>query len=114
MTSQLYGYFSFEKDFKYVNLHKIRRGPVPSIFNPSHTSTQVVFLKAEFSDTAAGDAMKNSVCFFVRGRKVEERTHKQLYLISYYCEIKTNMRFSKYMPYSYERTHSNLTIKVAS
>ena len=100
MTTESYGYFSFEKDFNYFNPHKIRLGPLTAIYNPSHTSTQVAFLEAEFSDTAAGDAMKNSFCYFVSGRELEERTHKQLYLMSYYCEIKTNMEFSKYMPYS--------------
>jgi len=100
MTADTYGYFSFEKDFKFFNPHKIRLGPQISVFNPSHTSTQVAFLEAEFSDSAAGDAAKNSFCYFVCSHELEALTPMQEFLLIYYCEIKTNDQFSNYLPYS--------------
>ena len=100
MTMDSYGYFNFENDFKFFNPHKIRLGPTTAVFNPSHTSTQVAFLEAEFSDSAAGDATKNSFCYFVSSRELQGLNYQQMYLLIYYCEFKTNMQFSKYLPYS--------------
>ncbi|VEU36864.1 unnamed protein product [Pseudo-nitzschia multistriata] len=100
MTEDTYGYFSFEEDFQFFNPHKIRLGPAVAIFNPSHTSTMIAFLEAEFSDSAAGDAVKNSFCCFPRGRELKKNSTQQLLMLYFYYESKTNLNFGKYKPYS--------------
>jgi len=97
----LFGYFDFDENFELFNPHKIRLGPTTSLYNPSHSSSQAAFLEANFDDSEAGDAVKNSFCFYPRGpRQLKETTHQQIYLLIAYSDMKTNEQFSHYGPYS--------------
>ncbi len=91
-----YGYLDFGEDFRFFNPHKIRLGPLTSMFNPSHTSAQVAFLESEYSDTASGDEVKNSYLYFARGKaELREKDLLAGFLLSFYIHQKTDFEFEK-------------------
>lgn len=95
-VEEMYGYLEFDEDFQFFNPHKIRLGPLTSLFNPSHTSAQVGFLESEYSDTAAGDEMKNSFLYFARGTsELKEKGFLATFLVLWYAHQRTDLEFGK-------------------
>jgi hypothetical protein len=92
-ADNLYDYLAFEDGFQIFNLHKIRIGPITNFLNPSHTSSQIGFLESEYSDTAAGDEVKNSFMYFCRGSELSPSC--QYLPINYYAQIKTSRALYK-------------------
>jgi hypothetical protein len=92
-VDNLYDYLAFKEDFKFFNPHKIRIGPLTSFLNPSHTSAQIGFLEAEYSDTASGDEVKNSYMYFCRGSELNSNC--QYLPLNYYAHLKTDIEFDK-------------------
>lgn len=91
-----YGYLDFKEDFRFFNPHRIRLGPLTSMFNPSHTSAQIGFVESEYSDTASGDEVKNSYLFFARGEaELRDKDLLAAFILSFYIHQKTDFEFDK-------------------
>ena len=94
--NDFFGYLNVDEDFKFFNPHKIRLGPFTNLINPSHTSAQIGFLEAEYSDTASGDQVKNSYLFFPKG-KSECTTDNfcRYFVLSFYGQLRTDFELEK-------------------
>merc|ERR1739845_697 len=68
MVDNIYGYLSFDDDFRIFEPGRINLGPTLAAGNFSFSSAHIAFLECALAD----DTSKNSACYFMRGKYLRD------------------------------------------